>query len=84
MAIFDQPLPLTSFSPFISFYAISYIYRDENGQRKKQLKILDEAARVWNHDRNLSNLALKMVHSGGFENVNLLEGHGCKATLSAT
>ena len=36
------------------------------------------------HDRSLSNLALKVVHSGGFENVNLLEGHGCKATLSAT
>ena len=23
------------------------------------------------HDRSLSNLTLKMVHSGGFENVNL-------------
>ena len=77
---------------------VNHFYRDENGEGKKQLKIFDEAAReakptergrVWegdspSHDRSLSNLALKMVHSGGFENVNLLEGHGCKATLSVT
>ena len=30
------------------------------------------------HDRSLGNLALKMVHSGGFENVNLLEGIAAK------
>ena len=59
--------------------------RDENEDRKKQLKkCVNWRGRrsrprgegvggglALSHDRSLSNLTLKMVHSGGFENVNL-------------
>ena len=62
------------------------ILRDENEEMKKQLKNcvnwrgrrsrpsggrVCEGDQPLSDDRSLSNLTLKMVHSGGFENVNL-------------